>query len=62
MRLWGAAQWEYGGASGWANGLLADAFEALLAAVYLDRGFSAARGFLLRLIEVPCSHCTCSQP
>lgn len=31
--------------------LLADTFEALLAAIYLDRGLEVARGFLLPLLE-----------
>jgi dsRNA-specific ribonuclease len=43
---------EAGWGSGFAGGLLADAFEALLAALYLDRGLPAARAFLLRLFEV----------
>ena len=45
------------GMSGYAGGVLADAFEALLGALFMDRGLPAARTFLLRLIEVrPCRH------
>lgn len=54
MEKWYKAQFdvECGWGAGYAGGLLADAFEALLAALYLDRGMPAARAFLLRLIEV----------
>lgn len=34
--------------------LLADAFEAVVAAIYLDQGLDAARRFLLPLIEAQC--------
>ncbi len=33
------------------DGLLADAFEAVIAAIYLDQGIAAAEGFLLPLLE-----------
>ncbi len=45
-------QYTMRGMSGYAGGVLADAFEALLGALFMDRGYSAARAFLLRLIEV----------
>ncbi len=45
-------QWAMRGMSGYAGGMLADAFEALLGALFMDRGYPAARAFLLRLVEV----------
>ena len=45
-------QYTMRGMSGYAGGVLADAFEALLGALFMDRGLPAARAFLLRLIEV----------
>ena len=42
--------------SGWADGMLADSFEALLAALFMDRGFNAARALVMRLIEVRSPH------
>ena len=47
-----AAQWEAKHLSGWADGMLADSFEALLAALFMDRGFNAAKSLIMRLIEV----------
>ncbi|BDA44828.1 probable ribonuclease 3 at C-terminar half [Coccomyxa sp. Obi] len=44
-------QYTMRGMSGYAGGVLADAFEALLGALFMDRGYPAARAFLLRLIE-----------
>ncbi|TKJ29641.1 MAG: ribonuclease III [Chloroflexi bacterium B3_Chlor] len=32
-------------------GLLSDAFEALVAAIYMDRGLEAVKGFLMRFLE-----------
>ena len=46
------AQWSAKHLLGWADGILADCFEALLGALFLDRGHSAARNFMLRAIEV----------
>lgn len=46
------AQWHAKHLVGWADGILADSFEALLAALYLDRGHQAAKVYVLRLIEV----------
>lgn len=46
------AQWSAKHLLGWADGLLADCFEALLGALFLDRGHRAARNFMLRAIEV----------
>ena len=45
-------QWSMRSMSGYAGGMLADAFEALLGALFMDRGYPAARAFVLRLIEV----------
>ena len=52
LALDAASQWEAKHLSGWADGMLADAFEALLAALFMDRGFNAARALVLRLIKV----------
>ena len=52
LALDAAAQWEAKHLSGWADGMLADSFEALLAALFMDRGFNAAKTLVLRLIEV----------
>ena len=52
LALDAAAQWEAKHLSGWADGMLADSFEALLAALFMDRGFNAAKRLVLRLIEV----------
>jgi ribonuclease III len=38
------------------NNLLADAFEAVLAAIYLDQGMAAADGFLRPLLEAEGAH------
>jgi ribonuclease-3 len=45
-------QWSMRSMSGYAGGMLADAFEALLGALFMDRGYPTARAFVLRLIEV----------
>ena len=52
LALDATAQWEAKHLSGWADGMLADSFEALLAALFMDRGFNAARDLVLRLIKV----------
>ena len=54
LALDATAQWEAKHLSGWADGMLADSFEALLAALFMDRGFNAAKTLVLRLIKVGC--------
>jgi len=51
-----SSQWEAKHLFGWADGMLADSFEALLAALFLDRGHRAANSLIMRLIKVslPC--------
>lgn len=52
LALNAAEQFSMASMAGFAGGALADAFEALLGALYLDRGYPAARAFLLRLVKV----------
>ncbi len=47
-----SSQWEAKHLFGWADGMLADSFEALLAALFLDRGHRAANSLIMRLIKV----------
>ena len=59
------AQYHMRNLSGFAGGALADTFEALLAALYKDRGYLAARAFVLRLVRVralSALHATCQPP
>ena len=51
-------QYSLRGMSGYAGGMLADAFEALLGALFMDRGYPVARAFVLRLVEVCPLHCS----
>ena len=54
------AQWSAKHLLGWADGILADCFEALLGALFLDRGHRAARNFMLRAIEVRVAATLCA--
>ena len=47
-----AEQWAARHLVGWADGMLADSFEALLGALFLDRGYAAANAFMHRIYHV----------